>query len=148
MISFTSLLDEETTSPVEIVLPTTFESQTTKPCLVIYLFAFKFVAIRVEVVDKEGVRYSFEYSNRRSHVVIEEKRCEAPLVIERGKWQYVKIDMEESLKTAFSADFYSMVSVCLTTKCRILRLYAADKGDYSDIELPEQLRLCRTSKNV
>lgn len=120
-----------------------FRSASVEPYLILYVKSMdSFFSFSIEVVDGDEKYYTLHYSNRRTIIKVHATRCDLPIFIKSRSWQYLKIDIRETLRKAFDTDYFSTVQVSLTSNCRLFKLYFSAL-DYADLQLPPHLQLLR-----
>lgn len=118
-----------------------FRSAAVEPYLILYVKSMDtFFSFSIEVIDGDEKYYTLHYSNRRSIIKVHSTRCELPIFIKCRSWQYLKIDIRDTLRKAFDTDYFSTVQVSLASNCRLFKLYFSAR-DYADLELPPHLQL-------
>ena len=128
---------------VEIMGPETkliFYPNCKRPLLAMHFKSMKrFVSFFITCVDDNKKKKCFEISNKNSFVTIDDFTCKMPLEIESG-WQYVCLDLEELMGTAFGVSYAKCASVEIRGSCRLSKLFFQSQK-YADIELPKFLRV-------
>lgn len=105
----------------------------------------RFCEIQLEILQTDGCTVVFIMSNNQSVTRIDRDpdkgggTCTLPMILKPG-WNYLNIDLETLLSSAFGTEFDKCTSVTVIADCRVSRLFF-QKRAYADIELPDNIRL-------
>lgn len=98
-----------------------------------------FFLVSLKVLDSNGNTKTIMVSNNRSTALIMKCDVKVPLTCKDG-WQYVCVDLEHILRTAFGVGYASCSEVVVSGSCKLWRVYFQEK-EYADCQLPEHLRV-------
>jgi Protein of unknown function (DUF667) len=123
----------------------TFYPNCRRPYLVIHFKTMdKFLSFSVLVRDDSGVNRLIEMSSRRSIVSVDKDIAQLPLQVSSARgWQRICLDFDHLLIHAFGTSFISCLELSIIGSCRVSTIFFQSQL-YSDIELPEFLRVGKT----
>jgi hypothetical protein len=117
----------------------------TRPYLSLHFKTLRrFMFIDVLCFDSNGMQRELRLSNKTSFVTIDKNVCSLPFQTAADGWQYAMLDLEDLLANAFACQFHSCAMITLSGTIRISKLFFQSKR-YSDIELPNFLRVAQTT---
>jgi hypothetical protein len=105
----------------------------------------RFCELQIELVQRDGAKSVFIMSNNQSVTRIDRDQdkgggtCTLPMILKQG-WNYLNIDLETLLASAFGTQYERCESVTVLAECRVSRLFF-QKRMYADVELPDHIRL-------
>eukprot|EP00941_MAST-03F_sp_MAST-3F-sp1_P003162 g3162.t1 len=127
-----------------------FDVKSTKNMLVLFIKHInRFCELHIEMKQDDGALAAFILSNNQSVTRIDRDvengggTCTLPMILQPG-WNYLNINLETLLSSAFGTKFGSTVSVTLVAECIVSRIFLQDRA-YSDVELPDDLRISSLS---
>lgn len=119
----------------------TFYTDCARPLLVLYVKNIqRFFKIALVCEDDTGKETKFVFSNNTSFVAVDKLGvCNIPMEVDIG-WQYICIDLEDTLANACGSTFAICKEVTIHGSCRLHKIYFSSQR-YADCELPPYLRL-------
>lgn len=99
----------------------------------------KYFTFEIQILDDKNVRRRFRASNFQAVTRVKPFICTMPLRLDEG-WNQIQLNLADYTRRAYGTNYVETLRVQVHAKCRLRRIYFADRL-YSEEELPPEFKL-------